>query len=344
MKINKIYNEDVMIKPCLTIAIPTYNRVDKLKKQINRLLMQMNEFDILLISDNSTPGFSSDELSCFNDQRLILHRNECNVGITANIVKCFERTNTDWMWLLSDDDEVLPGALDIVREYISNGQADFVNFTTDLNKLNQTDVICENVEMYLSNLKNNFGNHLLISNNLYRMSMIRPNMKFLYWGCYANAPHLAPVYYALENNNAKIALSNKSVVNWNKPDINETWCVSGAYNVLFLPNVFSSSDLRCHAIRKILSGLSMPEALIAQLAFNKISDPLNSDKINYYAKTIMNLYFDYGCIGFKLRAIFLKIAIRFPRLYLFSVDVICKIFRKKTVYEFIQKKKFSFYL
>ncbi|UZX54513.1 glycosyltransferase [Yersinia ruckeri] len=333
-----------MSKSNLTIAIPTYNRVDKLKKQIDRLLPQMNEFDVLLISDNATPGFSSLDLDYFNDNRLFFCQNNENIGITANIVKCFEKTSTDWMWLLSDDDEVLPDALDIIRRYISDDKCDFVNFTTDLCVNNQEDIICDDFDMYLSGIKNNFGNHLLISNNLYRMTMIRPCMKFLYWGCFVNAPHLAPVYYSIENDCAKITLSKSRVVNWNKPDINETWCISAAYNVLFLPDVLSSSELRKLAIKSILSGLSMPEALIAQLSFNKINEPENNDKINYYAKTIMNLYIEYGGIGFMWRARFLKLLIKFPKIYLFGVNIISQIFRKKTVYDFLQKKKFSSYL
>lgn len=335
-----------MKQSSLTIAIPTYNRVGKLKKQIIRLLQQMGENDVLLISDNATPESLSDVLKPFiDDPRIVLHKNENNIGLTANIVKCFERVNTEWMWLLSDDDDVLPNALDTIRWYITSGVADFVTFTTDLGSSNGADIFCDSFSTYLSSINCNFGNHLLISNNLYRMNMIRPYMKFLYWGCYVNAPHIAPVFYALENNvNARLILSGKSVVKWNKPDIHDTWNASGVYNILFLPDVLTSSMLRSKAIKALLRGLPKPEALIAQLAFNRINDPSSSDKIDSYANTIMNIYINYGGLNLSIRAFLLKKMIKFPRLYLKILGGIFKIIRNRPISDVLQNKGFKFYL
>ncbi|WET16336.1 glycosyltransferase [Yersinia intermedia] len=328
----------------ISIVIPTYNRMEKLKSRISELLPQMSQLDTLLISDNATELFDDDLLNLpYNDSRVVIHRNKVNIGANANIAKCFELVTGNWMWLLSDDDCVKPNALNIIKKCINKGNADFINFSSELLKTKRTDLICESFDGYLDSIGNNFSNHLLISNNVFNMEVLRPFTKFTYWGCFVNAPHLAPVYCALENN-ARILLSSETVVEWQKPDRTECWQLSSAFNLLFLPDVLSSSRFRRRAMHVIMDGLSIPEFLIAQLAFNKLEDPTCIDKVNAYADRVMNIYIKYGSPRRKIRAILLKLMLRLPRIYLFFVDFACKKLYGKPISDFLQKRKFEFFL
>lgn len=328
----------------LTIVIPTYNRIEKLKCRIFELLPQMSKHDLLLISDNATEYFDNDLINLLtNDPRIIFHRNKVNIGANANIAKCFELVTSDWMWLLSDDDCVKPNALNIIREYINEGNADFINFSSDLLKTKRKDCICYSFEDYLDSIGSNFSNHLLISNNVFNLKVLRPYLKFTYWGCFVNAPHLAPVYCALEND-ARILLSEKNIVDWQKPDRTDCWQQSSAFNLLFLPDVLSNAEFRRRTIHTIIKGLSIPEFLIAQLAFNKINNPNCTDKVDSYAERIMDIYIRYGTFIQKMRAFCLKRMMKFPRFYLFIVNVACKKLYGRPISDFLQKRKFEFYL
>lgn len=328
----------------VSIVIPTYNRVEKLKRRISELLPQMSKSDTLLISDNATENFDIEIMDLFrNESRISFHRNKVNIGANANIAKCFELEKNDWMWLLSDDDCVKPNALSIIKKYIGEGRVDFINFSSELIKNKRVDSVCESFEAYLDSIGKNFSNHLLISNNVFNMKVFRPFLKFTYWGCFVNAPHLAPVYCALENN-ARILLSGESIVEWQKPDRMNCWQQSSAFNLLFLPDVLSNAKFRERAIHTIMEGLSIPEFLIAQLAFNKIIDSECSDKVNAYAGRIMSVYIRYGNILQKIRAFLLIAMLRFPRFYLFIINVACKKIYGKPISDFLQKRKFEFYL
>ncbi|CNE91720.1 MULTISPECIES: glycosyltransferase family 2 protein [Yersinia] len=328
----------------ITIVIPTYNRIEKLKSRIFELLPQMSKIDTLFISDNATENFDVEIINFFkNEPRIYFHQNKENIGANANIAKCFELVENDWMWLLSDDDCVKPNALSIIKKYIGEGDVDFINFSSELLKTKRVDSVCRSFDEYLNSIGKNFSNHLLISNNVFNMKAFRPFLKFTYWGCFVNAPHLAPVYCALENN-CHILLSGESIVEWQKPDRMDCWLQSSSFNLLFLPDVLSNARLRKRSIHTVMEGLSIPEFLIAQLAFNKIIDPECADKVDAYAGRVMSIYIRYGNTLQKTRAFLLKIMIKSPRSYLFMVNVICKKIYGKPIYDFLQKRKFEFYL
>jgi abequosyltransferase len=328
----------------LTVIIPTYNRMDKLMRRVNELLPQMSNADKILISDNATENFDAELINYFKKEpRISLYRNKVNIGANANIVKCFELVNSDWVWLLSDDDYVKSDAIKIIKKNLVEKKVDFINFSSELLRTKRVDSVCDSFESYLNAIGNNFSNHLLISNNVFNMRVFRPLLKFAYWGCFVNAPHLAPVYCALENN-AKILLSSETIVEWQKPVREDCWQQSSSFNLLFLPDVLSNADLRKKAIHSIMSSLSIPEFLIAQLAFHKISDPSCSDKVTSYAGRIMNVYIRYGSMQQRIRAVLLKLMLKFPRIYLFMVNIACSKLYGKPISDFLQKRNFEFYL
>jgi abequosyltransferase len=103
-------------KPLLTIAIPTYNRSACLAQLLEVLLPQLiDEPRVeLMISDNSSEDETAAVVQSFQEKglKLIYKRNEINIGSDANFLQCFEQANGKYMWLVGDDDIILPGALE----------------------------------------------------------------------------------------------------------------------------------------------------------------------------------------------------------------------------------------
>ena len=98
----------------LSICIPTYNRISFLEKTINTILLSdRDDFD-LVICDN----FSKDKTEVFcidkskNDNRLKYFRNESNLGISTNIFKCVFNADSDYIYFLSDEDELNTSMID----------------------------------------------------------------------------------------------------------------------------------------------------------------------------------------------------------------------------------------
>ena len=78
----------------LTIAIPTYNRNEILYKNFEKLLSQITDECRVIIFDNCSDVPVNDtiaELVEVNSHiEISVVRNRYNIGMTANILKCFE--------------------------------------------------------------------------------------------------------------------------------------------------------------------------------------------------------------------------------------------------------------
>jgi abequosyltransferase len=102
-------------KPLLTIAIPTFNRSACLTQLLEVLAPQLvGESRVeLMISDNQSQDDTPAVVESFRQKGLVLTyiRNETNIGSDANFLQCFEQASGKYMWLVGDDDIILPDAL-----------------------------------------------------------------------------------------------------------------------------------------------------------------------------------------------------------------------------------------
>jgi abequosyltransferase len=113
-------------RPLLTIAIPTYNRAEYLRQLLDSLLEQVrNESRVeVLISDNAS---TDDTANLIHEKRrngspLTYLANEHNIGPDANFLQCFESAAGKYVWIIGDDDLLLPGAVSQVLEYLSKDE------------------------------------------------------------------------------------------------------------------------------------------------------------------------------------------------------------------------------
>lgn len=135
------------MNPKLSICIPTYNRknyLDNCLKAISNAGFPLEDQVEICISDNhSTDGTESmlSKYSAING--LISSRNSGNLGSSANILKVVSMARGEYVWIIGDDDLILPGALsyffDLVKKY-GNLDFYFINAYT-LDRKNKPDQI-----------------------------------------------------------------------------------------------------------------------------------------------------------------------------------------------------------
>lgn len=110
------------MKKILSVAIPTFNRVDKLKECLNSLLPEIAGKPVeLLVSDNASQDGTQaymEEL-CREHPEVTYFRNSENVGPDRNFLNCYNRASGEYVYLLGDDDVLLPGAMDAVLETLA---------------------------------------------------------------------------------------------------------------------------------------------------------------------------------------------------------------------------------
>lgn len=116
--------EDVELRqterlPVLSVAIPTYNRAETLRRQLGSLFGQIvgcQEDVEVVVSDNASPdttGRVVDEMRCYFP-RLRYVRNDENLGLLRNVDRAVRACGAEYVWIVSDDDVLMPYAVETV--------------------------------------------------------------------------------------------------------------------------------------------------------------------------------------------------------------------------------------
>jgi hypothetical protein len=120
----------------LTIGIPTYNRALKLKLQLDILLNLISkssykDFITISISNNGSVDNTAQILKEYKDEfakykiSYYVNNFELNEGYDSNILFLYNQNKSDYIWFLSDDDEIQENAIDQIF-------FDIQNFTPDI--------------------------------------------------------------------------------------------------------------------------------------------------------------------------------------------------------------------
>jgi abequosyltransferase len=107
-------------RPLLTIAIPTYNRRERLALLLGMLEPQIAELlqVELLISDNASDD-GTEELvrgAIAEGLRCRYLRNPENYDADPNFLQCYEQAAGTYVWIFGDDDVLFPGSLETILQ------------------------------------------------------------------------------------------------------------------------------------------------------------------------------------------------------------------------------------
>ena len=109
----------------LIIYIPTYNRQERLKSCLHAISREIAGFEdrvLVYVSDNGSSEGTKEYLESLDYKWLHRRHNPKNIGYPLNILHCFDLpVKTEFVWLIGDDDYVLPnsisGILSLIKEY-----------------------------------------------------------------------------------------------------------------------------------------------------------------------------------------------------------------------------------
>jgi len=94
-----------------SVIIPTYNRLNLLKRAVNSVLDQsFKDFEIIIVDDCSTDG-TWEWLKSIKDKKIRVYRNNYNSGRSFSRNFGADKSNYDFLCFLDDDDEWLPSHL-----------------------------------------------------------------------------------------------------------------------------------------------------------------------------------------------------------------------------------------
>jgi hypothetical protein len=152
----------------LTVVIPTYNNHRELLHQVEEILSACDNRIIFKINDNFSDIPVNDFLTDFGiDTSLIeIKRNDNNIGADRNVLNSIFESDTLWTWVLSDNDLLDKGAVDVIINVIEeNKDALFINLNSP------TFAVTHNIEEFYKKVY--YPNLFTISNCLYNTSILR---------------------------------------------------------------------------------------------------------------------------------------------------------------------------
>ena len=133
-----------MNEPKVAICIPTYNRADSLENCLNSIAIaskhHIERFEVC-VSDNGSSDKTSDVIEnakTFFD--INHHKSDTNLGIPRNFLKVVSMAKAEFIWLIGDDDLLLPDTFDRLLPLLDeNEDIDFFylnSFHVDLSFIN----------------------------------------------------------------------------------------------------------------------------------------------------------------------------------------------------------------
>jgi glycosyltransferase involved in cell wall biosynthesis len=107
-------------KPLVSFCISTYKRPEILGRQLKLLLQQTYSDFFIVISDNDPESSAKKAIEQFNDPRIQYYANGENLGILKSFNKSIERSVTEYIVMVTDDDPLKINFLEEIMPLIKN--------------------------------------------------------------------------------------------------------------------------------------------------------------------------------------------------------------------------------
>jgi glycosyltransferase involved in cell wall biosynthesis len=220
-------SEDALV----TIAVPTFDRPEALRRCVAGLLKEWTaDFRILIVDNCSRVPAADvlrDVLAARPEARVNIIRNAANVGGVANVLRCFELATTEWVWVLGDDDLIQPGALarvkDTCREYPSAACVTFASGLLQLHGVQRkARVVTHDLGEFIEGI-DDFSGLLFLSASLYRRAELIPGLRTAYLFADCFAPHLCLLLARLRAGPAECVFHDANIVSWQPLSPDEKW-------------------------------------------------------------------------------------------------------------------------
>lgn len=208
----------------LTIAIPTYNRSQELNNQLKALVKQnLSEVEEIIIIDNNSNYDILNLIKKFNNEKIKIIKNTINVTMSLNMVFPFLYCKTEWLWLISDDDEVTQNSIQNIIYEIKNShdKTGLIKFSIENSNFIQKKYIAKNlknlIDYYYNDTPIRRGDLVFISTNVYNIKNIHSFLPYAYEFSYTYIGYLIPIFKALEKEEIFVQFSNLKIVKYMPP-------------------------------------------------------------------------------------------------------------------------------
>ncbi|MFC1952559.1 glycosyltransferase family 2 protein [Chloroflexota bacterium] len=101
-------NNQILHEPLVSVCIPTYNTEEVIIQTLNSAINQTYRNLEILIVDNASTDSTYELVKQVSDPRIVLHRNESNLGGEQNWNRCIKMASGDYIIVFHNDDVYMP--------------------------------------------------------------------------------------------------------------------------------------------------------------------------------------------------------------------------------------------
>jgi hypothetical protein len=211
----------------LTIVIPTYNREERLIKELKSIFLQpeYKNIEIVILDNHSNYNITHSLVQNFSPEELLnieLVINPFNIGGEGNLSNSFKFCKTKYMWLLGDDDETLNDSIKTILLGIENNK-DIAVFKYSINNfILEEDKFITNISEFINYYKNGIhtsGTMIFVSNNIFNMELLEPFIQ----NAFTPFNLFMLIITILFTNTIKIKYCPQSIVNYIPPNPGSEW-------------------------------------------------------------------------------------------------------------------------
>ena len=296
----------------LTIAVPTFDRPEALSRCVESVVAQLTPVVRLVVLDNCSRVPASEVvgplLAGVPGARVV--RNPVNVGGSANVLRCVEFCETEWVWVVGDDDRLLPGAVARVLDDLERhpGTAYF-NYASPFHSRDAERVLA-GIDEFVGGV-DSLGGLLFISACVLNAARLRPHMAAAYQFLYSFSPHLVLALCAACDGGVVRLMPSQLV----EADLSGYSRLTIALGFGVLPDLPQLSGAQRRKLGRLLRGTFCSfDRLVSQLVFETSRHRDTEYSLYYFDQLAARLlYFERNPLV-RLKARASRLLVRFPSL------------------------------
>ncbi|MDD2898844.1 MAG: glycosyltransferase family 2 protein [Desulfuromonadaceae bacterium] len=235
-------------------VIITYNRSQCLERTIQAFQDAGLGSMKLHVLDNASTDSTRSVVEKFqkNWPLLTYHRNTFNIGGNANILRAVELSQSEYFWVIGDDDLWLFGGIAELQEKLVQREADIIRLGWLVDDKSRGKIV-ESLELAWSE-KFFFASLSMISSVIVRREIFVRNLPYCYMNIADSYPQMVPFYKTITSSSLKCyTLINDVVTHTPDPQPGYfmgdlEWHSAYIRGTRFLDN----SDLRSKAVRELM--------------------------------------------------------------------------------------------
>ena len=313
----------------LTIAIPSYDRNALLHESLRWLLPQLTPDCELLIIDNASPSPVEESIAALLLEHSLVRtrvvRNRANIGGGANILRCFELCETEWIWLLGDDDRVSLGAISgILRDLKKHTDALFLNYSSPC--FRRTSGFTTTGTREFAEKLDSFSNALFMSAGVFNVPRLVPHLRFGFMYSYSWAPQLALLLAAIGKNGQCVFSADSIIEEYCRAGVENMWSpigpLLGKMSLLELP----LEDAARRALAKKINAAPSLEYIVTLLIHQQKTRNVNFDAVYAFDQMTYRLFYFQRSPIHRIRIPLYRILVKYPTFGLGVIKLIYKLF------------------